>query len=702
MVMRFFSGLMPKTIENKAALRTSITALASVLIAFKLHMPMPFWAGVSVIFLANLYTGSIVSKSILRIFGTLIGVTVGYFLVPFIAANVYLYLVTVFAIITTVFYYYSISRYAYAYLLFGLGSLIVIAQLDVNPDNVLDVAAGRAIEITIGVVVSAVGAYLIFPCKIKDSVMVHIDNIFTQFSYEISQLQILLSKGYISLARIEETNLKLKKEVNATSEMINLMVYEMGISKLLIDNLRLLVELLSDLILKLNYFILALPDEASKNLACYNKLLIDKVFHAIITDLQSLKSSFLGQAPNKKIKLLTSTVLAEIDDASRDGQQLLPHKNAFYYAVRHVLQQINDLLVNLAFLLIEHKKHASPKRHIMTRHQWMLTDLDVIKHSIKAGLSCVVAMLIWLVSNMPGGINGIISSIFIALTQNIEEMKRISYHRALGCLLGGGLALLISACFVVNLTLFILTLFFLVWVFSYINFKSKRYAYVGFQANVALIITFVQEKGAEAFLEPAVERLWGIAVGIASTFVVGNLLWRIELIDLLQGRVKKLQQLIKHNLVQVLSYNPDIASFYEPGTLFWVCRAIFEKITSKNLKGRKLEIVLQAKMLFGKMTLLQAATRFIYESIDRASAHDTAQLYRINLTEHETAIKMLFQDNNPLQPGDIANQLHECLGILETKQVIPSVTPLQLTNLVAYLKAMQELVQQAGSTHSAV
>lgn len=49
--------------------------------------------------------------------------------------------------------------------------------------------------------------------------------------------------------------------------------------------------------------------------------------------------------------------------------------------------------------------------------------------------------LIWLVSSWPGGINGIISSLVISIRKNLLEMKTISLYRLLGCVLGGGSAL---------------------------------------------------------------------------------------------------------------------------------------------------------------------------------------------------------------------------------------------------------------------
>lgn len=124
----------PKTIENRAALRTAIATVVAVLIAFMLHLDKPYWAGMTVVILANLYTGSIIDKAILRILGTVFGVWLGFFLAGFVANSLFLYLLMNFMLVAIGVYYYNFSSHAYAYLLGAIGAFLVIAQFVIGHD----------------------------------------------------------------------------------------------------------------------------------------------------------------------------------------------------------------------------------------------------------------------------------------------------------------------------------------------------------------------------------------------------------------------------------------------------------------------------------------------------------------------------------------------------------------------------------------
>ena len=120
-----FHRCIPRTIENRAALRTAIAVLVAVLIAFKLHMTTPYWSGMTVVILSNLYTGSIIDKAMMRIAGTIGGAWIGYYIAGYVANSFYLYLLVCFLLIAVAVYYYNVSRYAYAYLLGGITALFM-------------------------------------------------------------------------------------------------------------------------------------------------------------------------------------------------------------------------------------------------------------------------------------------------------------------------------------------------------------------------------------------------------------------------------------------------------------------------------------------------------------------------------------------------------------------------------------------------
>ena len=185
----------PHSVENRAALRTAIAALVAVLISFKFHLQTPYWSGMSVVIVSNLYTGSIIDKAMMRIIGTIAGAFLGFYVAGIVANSFLLYLLSCFLIIAVSVYYYNYSKYGYAYLLGALCAFIVISQLALNPQNALMVAIWRPVEIGIGVLVSAISAYALFPNHLKDNILVQVHDIFADFIVEFNQFHEELSKG---------------------------------------------------------------------------------------------------------------------------------------------------------------------------------------------------------------------------------------------------------------------------------------------------------------------------------------------------------------------------------------------------------------------------------------------------------------------------------------------------------------------------
>lgn len=91
------------TIENRAALRTALAAVTSLIIAFVCHLEKPYWSGMTVVLVANLYTGDILVKALMRILGTVIGALIGYLLSAFVVDSLLLYFCLNFSLLLLLF-----------------------------------------------------------------------------------------------------------------------------------------------------------------------------------------------------------------------------------------------------------------------------------------------------------------------------------------------------------------------------------------------------------------------------------------------------------------------------------------------------------------------------------------------------------------------------------------------------------------------
>ena len=93
----------------------------------------------------------------------------------------------------------------------------------------------------------------------------------------------------------------------------------------------------------------------------------------------------------------------------------------------HFLQQVKQSLNLMYSLLDSSPATLKPKFQVLQIQDRLRTDPDLIKRSIKAGLSVVLALAFWMISNWPGGLNGIISSLIISIRKNLFEMKNVIF-----------------------------------------------------------------------------------------------------------------------------------------------------------------------------------------------------------------------------------------------------------------------------------
>lgn len=642
----------------------------------------------TVLIVSNIYISSILDKALLRIIGTVMGAWFGYFVAAYTVNSFYFFLWVCFFISAISMYYYQISRYAYAYLLAGITAFLVIAQLGMTPGNAFNVAIWRSVEICLGVIVAAISAYCLFPNSLQDSFDKKINIIFTNLALTIEKLQQFFCAGSSSLEDIAEINLQLKKDLKTVMGMLSSMQLEVGIPRWKIDQLRVLSELLLGLMRKLNYFVNTLQHETMINVV-QDKYLIEIVFRAIHHDLLIIQTIYSGHHVTEPT-LQSPSALAAFDMALQEKSERLSHEKNLYERTHHLFQQLNKILVNLAKLLIEQHPLTSPKASEPGKAKQLHNDGDIIKQSIKVGLTIVLALVIWLATSWPGGINGIISSTVISIRANIYEMKGVSLQRLLGCLIGGGVALSILSVVAMDTYDLMVILFLLVWAFSYFSFKYPRYSYLGLQANIALVMTMAQEGGPPLFLGPPLERLGGIVIGIIASFIVANTLWRQDVLSLLAARLRKLSRCLIENTQQVLTKNKDRVVLHEISDLIWACRGCIDSTANENLHHKKLLKYEALKRSFDNCVLIQATIRYIYDSINRAEAHLIAAKVGIDLSHCESSINELYhlpiKDNRELR-----HQLDDYLCVLGKMTMRIAVTNEQKINLLAYLHALRQL-----------
>lgn len=678
----------PQSIENRAALRTAIAVLIAVLISFKFHMQTPYWSGMTVVVITNLYTGSIIDKAMMRIIGTIAGAFLGFYVAGVVANSFLLYLVSCFLIITVSVYYYNFSTYSYAYLLGALCAFIVISQLAINPQNAFLVAIWRPVEIGIGVLISAISAYCIFPNHLKDNISVQVHELFDDLSIEFQQLLDCLQHDKLVFDEVSQSNLKLKKDVRKSIELIGAMRRELGVTSEQIDELSAILDSFYDFSRQLHYLIIALPQQ--NDLMAIRSLPLEAVIRAILFDLKQLQAAFLSHT-TKPIVLLTTDALLDLEQNFKQKRVNKAVKSDFIFSLIHFLNQVNQRLIIMQSLMARAPVSIIPKFQVISRQERLRSDPDLIKHSIKAGLSVLLALGFWLVSNWPGGLNGIISSLIISIRKNLYDMTNVSIHRLVGCFLGGGIALLSLFLVEMNLFDFILVVFFSVWGFTYFMFKIPHYSYIGLQANIALIITLAQEGGPPVLLAPPLQRLGGIVIGIIASFIVANVLWRSDSLTVLNRYLNKLYLLLGYNLKQVLLVPGNQKSLHDLPNLFWISRGLIESLDEANLNAKKQAKLSKLTHKFESLVIIQATISHLLATIDKEQAEVTADLFGFNIKIYKKELITFYEQHDTTGALDLSQKFKKFLSEIEKTPHYSKVDDEELRNFLAYVNALIQI-----------
>lgn len=681
------------SIENRAALRTALATVTTLYIAFFFHMNKPYWGGMAVVLVANVYTGNILDKALMRVTGTVIGAWIGFFLVGFIGDSMLLYFLLNFLIVSVAVYYYNFSRFAYAWLLGAIAAFIVISDVAITPAEAVWEAYWRPFEIALAVLVSAVFAFCVFPNRIADKVTHDVHEIFASIDKLFDSLSKVLTENDRALIPlISADNIQLKTTVRQALEGVVLMRHELEYNQNQLDKYRFLLDACLSFCRALNYFL-------SLNTLCSKAthLPVKEVIAAMRNDFAALHADFFSESTPRPLQ--TESALTAFDKTFTHKTDLTTDAYKYVLNMRHFFQQMIGLLSRLQVVL-RGEENQLPVKPVISTQQQLRTDPNAMIHGIKSGLTAILALGIWLFINIPGGLNGIISSIVISARRNLFDLQNIGAWRLLGCVLGGGIGLYSLQSFTMNLYLLLTIIFFTVWAFSFFSFTQIKYAYVGMQANIAVILALAQQGGEAVSIIPALERLSGIIIGIVASLIIANLIWRMSVLSMLQQQLRTLRMKLMHNVACLLSNEEREPEFFDLIDAFWNCRGLLDQLSEKyavtnpntvQMTSKQTQIV-AAKKEERALNAIQVTLNNMRESIDQKRARQTASDCGIDLSALEDKLRILY--SSPITDYD-AHALHQSIeqsvAALMMYHNKAELNYMDLENCAAYLYALSKI-----------
>ena len=160
----------PNKLDWIFATKTFIAGMLALYFAFALNLSYPIWAIGTVFVIANPYAGMAASKSIYRLLGTLFGAIFAVAVMPYLINTPWLFVLVLATWVGFCLYISLIDRSPRSYVVMLAGYTAVIICFNsiyyIETVSIFDMALGRFLEISLGVVCSAVVNAIIFPMHI--------------------------------------------------------------------------------------------------------------------------------------------------------------------------------------------------------------------------------------------------------------------------------------------------------------------------------------------------------------------------------------------------------------------------------------------------------------------------------------------------------------------------------------------------------
>ena len=390
--------------------KTFLAGILALYIAFALNLAYPIWAIGTVFVIANPYSGLNISKSVYRLIGTLIGAVVAVFATPVLIHTPWLFTVFL-ALWVGICLYLSLldrSPRSYAAMLAGYTTVIICYNIVYFIDSVsiFDMALGRFLEISIGVICSAVVTSVIWPIaigpiiekriqKTLQDMHVLLNKILLQDQHDYSQLFAALTRDTADLHQMANHLAFEKSKLKGMTKPIQEMLHQLSMA---VANLVALSERRQDL------------EQLSGK-----RLDLDPIYD-MLADALAQPVNQLNQLP-EQFTAQFDTLLAQ---ASYE-QQIALH--SMKMDTRHFLY--NMQAVKLLWQNIQQGHHRIPAEiaPVTTQYPSLHRDHGVaVRAAIAAMLTVLVATGFWIISGWKAGFMlaemAVISSCILATMDN--------------------------------------------------------------------------------------------------------------------------------------------------------------------------------------------------------------------------------------------------------------------------------------------
>ncbi|MGR0305493.1 FUSC family protein [Acinetobacter beijerinckii] len=208
MLLKQLLAFRPSRLDLIFACKTFVAGMLALFISFELDLINPMWSIGTVMIIANPYSGMVSSKCVYRLVGTFAGAIIALLLTPHFINTPWLFTIILSLWVGFALYVSLLDRTprSYVFMLAGYSTAMIVynAITYIDTYNIFDIAVARVLEISVGVIATAVVSATFFPVHIgaliKQRVNKTLNDLETTFEKLISVQQ--TSENYTQILSV--------------------------------------------------------------------------------------------------------------------------------------------------------------------------------------------------------------------------------------------------------------------------------------------------------------------------------------------------------------------------------------------------------------------------------------------------------------------------------------------------------------------
>ncbi|ENX59307.1 MULTISPECIES: FUSC family protein [Acinetobacter] len=170
MLFKQLLAFRPSRLDLIFACKTFVAGMLALFISFELDLINPMWSIGTVLIIASPYSGMVSSKCVYRLVGTVAGAMIALFLTPHFINTPWLFTIILSLWVGFALYVSLLDRTprSYVFMLAGYSTAMIVynAITYIDTYNIFDIALARVLEISVGVISTAVVSATFFPVHV--------------------------------------------------------------------------------------------------------------------------------------------------------------------------------------------------------------------------------------------------------------------------------------------------------------------------------------------------------------------------------------------------------------------------------------------------------------------------------------------------------------------------------------------------------